>query len=207
MRNIGWSQQTDTPTDILVQSLGYVDYDHYLRGRHWRTFCEAVRTSRCWCCDKQPGHLHVHHITYARFGYEDPTDVITVCQGCHHAIHVLSRKGTPLEKAHVSYRRILVRRGTRPKRRRWVSWFRLLNTSKHQTVGDLRLFLEEHGLLEGASATPKAFELGFVRLEDGKQRWNLKKYLGFVSAWKSIEKRREQGRGISRTVARLASGR
>jgi len=207
MRHLAQGHHIDTYVDLRAKALGYDDYAHYLRSDHWQTFCATVRKTLCWCCGRSQGHLHVHHTTYARFGSEEPGDVITVCKGCHLAIHALSRTGIALDEAHIVYRRRRIQRGARHKRPRWVSWFQLLNKSKQQTIGELRLFLEEHGLLEGEEATPKAFALGFVRLEDGEQRWNLKKYLGFVSAWKSIEKRREQGRGISRTVARLASGR
>lgn len=70
----------------------------------------------------------------------------------------------------------------------WVNVFDLLNKSKHQTVIDLFLFLKEKDLSDGKQATPKAYNLGFVKLVDGKERWNKKKYIEMMQADKKIKK-------------------
>jgi len=86
--------------DILSRALGYANYEAYLVSDHWLTFSNKVRMKFCYVCDGE--HiLQVHHLTYERLGKELPTDVITVCKGCHNQIHERVRnKQASLETAH-----------------------------------------------------------------------------------------------------------
>jgi len=71
------------------------DYNRYLKSDAWRLKRSAVMHrdgGRCACvvggkkCFSQVG-IQVHHLTYARFGNENLSDLITVCDSCHKAIH------------------------------------------------------------------------------------------------------------------------
>jgi len=78
--------------------------------------------------------------------------------------------------------------------KKWVTWFDLLNKSKHQTINQLKTFLIEKGLSDGNQATSEAFKFGFVRLIEGKEKWNKKKYLEMMQADKKLKKLQGQGR-------------
>ncbi len=89
-------------------------------------------------------------------------------------------------------------------RRIWVPWQKLLNKSLKQTLTELQVFLNEKGLMEGNNATEKAYELNFVREENGKERWNLDKYIKMMKADKKRNKLREQGKRIHPALTRRA---
>ena len=74
------------------------------------------------------------------------------------------------------------------RKNRWVSWFDLLNKSKHQTLAELKAFLIEKGLSDGTQATKKAYNTGMVRDIDGKERWNLKQYITLMQNDKKHKK-------------------
>jgi hypothetical protein len=62
----------------------------YLPGEHWRTFrgawWAAHPSARCLTCGR--GHpLDLHHLTYARRGHEQFSDVIPLCRADHELAH------------------------------------------------------------------------------------------------------------------------
>lgn len=69
----------------------------------------------------------------------------------------------------------------------WVSWFKLLNLSKHQTLDQLRAFLIEKGLSDGYQATPEALAKGYARVIDGKERWHRAKYIRLMKSSKKVK--------------------
>ncbi len=87
--------------DNLSRKLGYSDYGGYLLGSHWKEFSSKVRGNSCVCCNRTGLRLHVHHVTYENFGNELPSDVVTVCERCHKAIHrLVDHNKIPLSEAH-----------------------------------------------------------------------------------------------------------
>lgn len=46
--------------------------------------------NKCECCGRTglwPNTLAIHHCTYARWGFEEPGDLLLLCQACHTAKH------------------------------------------------------------------------------------------------------------------------
>jgi len=185
--------------NYLARRVGYATYDKYLHGEHWMLFSEGMRKKSCECC-RRTENLQIHHITYDRLGEELPFDVVTVCGTCHIAIHEIASNGTPLNRAHIVYKQ---KKNSRRKNE-WVSWFKLLNNSKKETLDHLRSFLVERGLSDGEKATDKAFRLGFVKDEEGKERWNVKKYIKMMQADKKIKKCLAHGKDVHPMMHRHA---
>lgn len=182
--------------DYLARCVGYMSYDKYLKSEHWLLFAAGVRDRRCFCCHSNKS-LQVHHIDYSRLGQELPTDVVTVCDSCHQAIHEIIQEGQALlQNAHW----LLSNRKKKEKgHKKWVSnWRQLLNKSKGQTITDLQSFLEEKGLLVAGPpwATEKAHRLGFAKMTEGKLMWNLPKYISMMQADKKLKKQLKKGKPV-----------
>lgn len=65
------------------------DYRAYLESEHWQIIREDAinRAGReCQLCPETRA-LEVHHRTYARLGYERPTDLVVLCFWCHRKHH------------------------------------------------------------------------------------------------------------------------
>jgi len=65
------------------------DYNDYIHSDKWleRRRQALLRDGfRCQKCGSRR-YLHVHHLTYARFGNEKLDDLQTVCKACHEKIH------------------------------------------------------------------------------------------------------------------------
>lgn len=63
---------------------------HYLHGHHWvdfrRAYWRANPHRGCFVCGC--GHpLDLHHVTYARVGHEQFSDVIPLCRAHHDDAH------------------------------------------------------------------------------------------------------------------------
>jgi hypothetical protein len=62
-----------------------LSYQDYLRSPEWAaTRAEAIERGggKCAVCSSTD-ELQVHHNTYDRLGYEDPTDLVVLCDQCH----------------------------------------------------------------------------------------------------------------------------
>lgn len=70
------------------RALGFKTYTAYLRSHHWaevkRRYRESDRPQRCVCGARADD---LHHLTYARIGSEELTDLIALCRGCHRKTH------------------------------------------------------------------------------------------------------------------------
>lgn len=178
--------------DHLAIRVGYASYSAYLQSAYWKAFSASVRAENCYCCQSQ-SDLNIHHVTYGRLGCEEPEDVVTVCGECHVEIHVLAKSGVLLCEAHVVRRKLLE---GKPKRRRkedrWVPWQELQNKSKRQTLRELSEFLTSQRLWDGFRATDEAHRRGLVRRVDGRERWNLRRYIALAQRAKKRSKRRAQ---------------
>lgn len=69
----------------------------YLNSPEWKAKREQIlkrRGNKCRAC-KSTENLHLHHITYARLGFELPKDLVILCKICHEKVHLLGggRKG------------------------------------------------------------------------------------------------------------------
>lgn len=72
-----------------VKRLRSIPYNEYLRTDHWRRVREmalSIAHGRCQVCNSDR-HLQVHHRSYKNRGYEEPFDVIVLCDGCHSLFH------------------------------------------------------------------------------------------------------------------------
>ena len=65
-------------------------YNAFLLSHPWKTLRQAVLARdghSCVACASNQ-HLHCHHLTYRRFGgAELLTDLVTLCEPCHDALH------------------------------------------------------------------------------------------------------------------------
>jgi HNH endonuclease len=154
--------------DYLVSRIGYSGYNEYLRSEHWKVFNEGCKKKTCFRCGRT-NDLHLHHITYERIGEELPKDVVTLCSSCHVEVHDKVKAGYNLKTAHLISKK-------KKKSKRWVHAFDLRNRAKQQTIGELAAFLKSKGLFDGNKATPKAYKMRFVKLINGKERWDRNKY-------------------------------
>lgn len=61
------------------------DYQAYLASRAWALKKEAVRKRCQGICERcmKAAMYACHHLTYARIGHEELTDLQGVCQPCH----------------------------------------------------------------------------------------------------------------------------
>jgi len=65
------------------------EYQSYLQSRHWketRYDAKARAGRRCERCGSTHD-LQVHHLTYARKGFERPEDLEVLCKRCHYIVH------------------------------------------------------------------------------------------------------------------------
>src|SRR6266568_2945210 len=68
-------------------------YKEYLLTPEWQERRQRILKRdgfRCQVCNS-PERLNVHHRDYTRRGYENDTDLTTLCQGCHQVFHENSR--------------------------------------------------------------------------------------------------------------------
>lgn len=79
--------------EARLQELHSMPYHTYLQTPEWkeRRLLILERDGyRCQICNS-PDRLNVHHRDYTRRGYENDTDLTTLCQGCHQVFHENSR--------------------------------------------------------------------------------------------------------------------
>ena len=63
-------------------------YKGYLKSKEWRTKkMEALFLARYKCRDCGADYEEVHHLTYARVGYERMSDLVVLCRRCHEKRH------------------------------------------------------------------------------------------------------------------------
>lgn len=65
------------------------EYNAHLNSDKWKAIAEQTQKRdgyRCRDCGTQ-AHLHVHHLTYDRFGNELLQDLKTLCKECHAKEH------------------------------------------------------------------------------------------------------------------------
>jgi len=66
-----------------------LEYQAYLHSEHWinkRKEFYKVNQAICSKCQSTK-NLNLHHLTYARLGKELLTDLICLCETCHHELH------------------------------------------------------------------------------------------------------------------------
>jgi hypothetical protein len=59
----------------------------FLLTTSWELTCEACHTGRCAACDRTDVRTELHHLTYERFGFERPGDLLELCDDCHEQFH------------------------------------------------------------------------------------------------------------------------
>jgi hypothetical protein len=76
-----------------IYAMNQKEYKTYLQTNHWKQFRRKTVTNKCWNCG-MGGKMNLHHTTYDNLYHETFMDVITLCEGCHHAVHKLIKSGT-----------------------------------------------------------------------------------------------------------------
>jgi hypothetical protein len=72
-----------------IEALRRLPYREYLQTEHWQQVRQrALRRAkyRCELCNSGTV-MNVHHRSYAQLGYEDPKDLIVLCEPCHAKHH------------------------------------------------------------------------------------------------------------------------
>ncbi len=72
-----------------LEELHTMPYREYLFTPEWQERRRRILERdeyRCQICNS-PHRLNVHHRDYSRRGYENDTDLVTLCQGCHQVFH------------------------------------------------------------------------------------------------------------------------
>lgn len=182
--------------DYKAKQIGYDSYAKYLKSKHWQVQIESHRRGACFCCFGTDS-LQLHHIDYERLGKELATDLVTVCDSCHQAIHGIVRSNrSGLASAHFTLREMISKGSGKARRKqdRWVTnWRQLVNKAKKQTITELERFLVSKGLASTDNGHLEATELAFAlrftqRSHDDKLLWNLDKYIGMMKAHHKLEK-------------------
>lgn len=65
------------------------DHHRYMQSEEWKLKRASALTAaghQCQQCGAQD-RLHVHHLSYERFGNEQPEDLQVLCRLCHDAVH------------------------------------------------------------------------------------------------------------------------
>ncbi len=71
------------------EKTGKVVYENYINSKKWYTFRKGYierNGKNCQLCEIKLGK-HLHHMTYKRLGKEKDTDLLFLCEDCHHNIH------------------------------------------------------------------------------------------------------------------------
>jgi 5-methylcytosine-specific restriction endonuclease McrA len=82
--------ETNRRVESAITALQRLPYREYLRTAHWqRVRLLALERARhaCALCPATD-RLQVHHRSYARRGFEQPEDVIVLCDDCHARHHL-----------------------------------------------------------------------------------------------------------------------
>lgn len=77
-----------------MQTHSKADYAAYIASDDWaakRRLYWASTDQACARCGTTD-NLHVHHMTYERFGNELLSDLLGLCQGCHTLVHEEHRR-------------------------------------------------------------------------------------------------------------------
>ncbi len=68
----------------------FINYDLYINSRKWKAIRKRIfklRGKKCEMCGSRSS-IHVHHLTYKRFGGDElDEDLLVVCSECHHGLH------------------------------------------------------------------------------------------------------------------------
>lgn len=93
-------------------------YEAYIASTEWR-LVRAHYRSAWWlvqCCPvcSASEDLHMHHLTYARFGRERLTDLLPLCGDCHEGLHAGQLGGAALARIERARQRNLTARKVEP---------------------------------------------------------------------------------------------
>jgi 5-methylcytosine-specific restriction endonuclease McrA len=87
-------------------------YNAYLKSWQWqhiRKIKMQFAGDRCEKCGAVPvptNPLDVHHLTYARFGHENLTDLQVLCRRCHKAAHSRTFTSYPERDMYIEYKKL-----------------------------------------------------------------------------------------------------
>jgi hypothetical protein len=76
------------------------DYELYLKSDHWQALRALAVESvgyECQMCHKKTRFVHVHHFKYRRLYNVIPSDLVVLCETCHHIVHHNIERGNKPE--------------------------------------------------------------------------------------------------------------
>lgn len=88
------------------------EYRKYIRSPQWKAVCAryfALRGKKCQACGSRKS-IHVHHLTYERFGREPLTDLCGLCKMCHERVHQAHRANRSLSLRLVTERYVAMKK-------------------------------------------------------------------------------------------------
>lgn len=74
----------------------------YMKSKRWRKKRAKVLARdghKCVQCKRSDRQLHVHHLTYERYGNERLDDLVTLCERCHSTEHKWLKRGVRMTHA------------------------------------------------------------------------------------------------------------
>jgi len=77
--------------DWVDRSSFFEAHEIYLKSERWLAFRRRILIRSdgfCENCFKKTKPLHIHHLTYERWGCELEEDVLALCVTCHNEIHL-----------------------------------------------------------------------------------------------------------------------
>jgi len=77
-----------------------IEYSEYLQSKHWKELRKRFYKKNkkvCSVCGATK-KIQLHHLTYIRLGKERLSDLMSVCDSCHHLIHKKKIKIAKLRK-------------------------------------------------------------------------------------------------------------
>ena len=84
----------------VINSTKFASYKHYLSSNIWAAkrgvFADRYE-KRCGYCENTCARPNLHHLSYARLGNERDTDLVWLCEACHHNVHATKFTG-PLKR-------------------------------------------------------------------------------------------------------------
>lgn len=70
-------------------------YIEYIRSPRWRAKRQQAFKfygKKCYACRQRKRVMHVHHLTYARLGHEQMSDLMVLCKECHDEVTKIYRR-------------------------------------------------------------------------------------------------------------------
>lgn len=78
--------------NIILEELGFTDYQEYLKSNLWKSIRAKVLPSKCCCCRKKASQVHHSKYTFENLSGKSIEHLHPICLGCHQKIE-FTKKG------------------------------------------------------------------------------------------------------------------